>query len=141
MAEDRWLVIPSDRFWTKQAGASKESLLRLREAAPIELPAKYYDLLAFSDGGEGPLRTQPLWFQLYSVDYAVEMFGRGLNDEFFSGFLFFGSSGGGEGIAFDARKPGLLPIVSIDWIDADLNESVWLVAPDFDAFLDLVGLE
>ena len=134
-------MISPDRKWRAEEGASAEALTRLRNAAPVVLPETYYALLAFSNGGEGELAEQPLWFQLYPAEAALKEFESGLEDENFPGFVFFGSSGGGECLAFDARHSAPWPIVSIDMVNIDLEESVWLVAPDFDHFLELVGVE
>lgn len=134
-------MIPPDRKWSAEKGASAGALARLRNAAPVVLPETYYALLAFSNGGEGELAERPLWFQLYPAEIALKEFERGMADKFFPGFVFFGSSGGGEGVAFDARHSAPWPIVSIDRTNIDRRESVRLVAADFDRFLELVGVE
>ena len=63
------------------------------------------------------------------------------HEEFFPGFIIIGSDGGGELIALDARTPDALPVVSLDMTNRDLRESVQRIAPDFDAFIDLIGVE
>jgi len=134
-------VLPRDRVWRKNSGASPEQIEALRQASPVKLPAKYYDFLAFSDGGEGPLSRQPLNFVLDPAAVALENFSRGLSHEFFPSFLMFGSNGAGEYLAFDVRDSGRMPIVSIDMTNTDLGESVWQVAASFDEFVELVGLD
>lgn len=129
------------RDWRRLRGASSLDLTRLRNAAPVNLPERYYELLAFSDGGEGPLSRQPCYFVLDSVAEVLVRFAGGLNDEFFPGFLMFGTNGAGEYIAFDARRPPALPIVYIDMTNIDLQESVQPLASTFEEFLDLVGVE
>ena len=52
-----------------------------------------------------------------------------------------GSNGGGEFVAFDARTPGPLAVVAIDMTNIDLDESVLPIASDFNAFIDLIGIE
>ena len=134
-------MIASDREWHRVAGAPLEEVSKLRSAAPASLPDSYFDLLAWSNGGEGPLGKQPLYFQLDPVDVAIGTFSRGLDDEFFSGFLMIGSNGGGEYIAFDVRGSAPWPIVSLDMTNTNLAESVQPVAEDFDTFLSLVGID
>ena len=48
-------MIGADREWRGSDGASPDALADLQNAAPVRLPARYLELLAFSDGGEGPL--------------------------------------------------------------------------------------
>jgi hypothetical protein len=50
-------------------------------------------------------------------------------------------NGGGEVIGFDLRGQSPFPIVAVDITNIDLNESILLVAPSFDAFIGLIGLE
>jgi hypothetical protein len=134
-------MIPDERVWNRKPGASIEGLDLLKRAAPVELPQSYFHLLAFSNGGEGPLSVQPLYFALYDVEYTAEGIISNRYDEFFPGFVIFGSTGGGAYIAFDIRGPSPLPIVHIDMCNIDLEESVWPLAPDFDSFLALIGVD
>jgi hypothetical protein len=60
---------------------------------------------------------------------------------FFPGFLIIGSNGGGEYIALDARAPDRLPVVALDMTNADLRDTVLPIAKDFDAFVELIGIE
>jgi hypothetical protein len=131
-------VIWPFQHWRANKGARAEALNRLRNAAPIALPESYYEFLAFSDGGEGPLSKQPLYFQLDPVEVALKTFERGLRDVFFPGFVIIGSNGGGEYVAFDARGSAPWPTVSIDMTNTDLEESVWFIAATFDEFLALL---
>ena len=52
------------REWRKAEGASQEAIALLKSVAPVDLPESYFSLLSFSNGGEGPLAVQPLWFQV-----------------------------------------------------------------------------
>ena len=128
------------REWHGVPGAAPEALETLRAIAPAGVPASYYSLLSFSDGGEGPLPVQPLYFCLYSSAEVVRRqrgadFGQSEFDEVF----IIGGNGGGEYIALDLRQSQPWPIVYIDMV-AGL-ESAELVAPDFDSFLAMVGHE
>jgi hypothetical protein len=134
-------MIPSERVWNREPGASIAQLNALRRASPVELPETYFQLLAFSNGGEGPLAVQPLYFMLYDVQYAEDGINQHKYDEFFPGFVIFGSNGGGEYIAFDTRGSTPWPIVFIDMCNIDLEESVSQLAADFDVFLGLIGLD
>src|SRR5260370_41579060 len=116
-------MIPPDRDGAAAEGASPDVLNRLRAEARVDLPAAYLDLLGTANGGERPLPVRPLWFALDPAETALETFRRGLQDEFFPGFLMFGSNGGGEYIAFDARGLPPWPIVYIDMTNSDLGES------------------
>jgi len=63
-------------------------------------------------------------------------------EEYFPIFFIFGSSGGGEYVAFDLRGGSPpWPVVAIDMTNIDLDESVDPIAADFKSFLEHVGLE
>lgn len=128
------------REWYRLPGAAPETLEKLKAAAPAGLPANYFELLSFSDGGEGPLPVSPLNFCLESAKFALE---RLQSDNFgvpeFNSVFVFGGNGGGEYLAFDLRQDRPWPIVYIDLV-AGL-ESAEFVAPNFDSFLAMVGLE
>lgn len=61
--------------------------------------------------------------------------------EFFDGFLMIGSDGAGEHIALDIRGMEPWPVVAVDMTNIDLDESVMVIASDFDAFYQLMGAE
>ena len=128
------------RNWYRVEGASAQVLDVLRAAAPDELPESYVQLLSASNGGEGPLPVDP--FNL-CLDPAQEVTARFTNGNYgrrdLDGFLIFGGNGGGEYLAFDMRRGPPWPIVAIDMIAGPA--SVEVVAPEFDAFLELIGRE
>jgi hypothetical protein len=130
-----------DRSWRAVPGASETAIEELCNAAPCRLPASYLSLLRTTNGGEGPLARQPYHLQLDSAETVAETAVSKRHEEFFPGFVMIGSDGGGEFIALDARAPGPLPVVAIDMTNIDLEESVLPIAPDFDAFIDLIGIE
>lgn len=126
------------REWVGFDGASAAQLSALQSAAPRELPASYYELLAASNGGEGPLPVQPCCLCLDPADEVTErILSRNYGQKDFDGFVIFGGNGGGEYLAFDVREAAPWPIVSIDMMAGAASAAV--VAPDFDAFLRLVG--
>ena len=130
-----------DRDWLAVPGACKSAIYDLCKAAPRRLPDAYLSLLRTTNGGEGPLARRPFHLQLDSAEAVTEAATNRQHDEFFPGFFMIGSNGGGERIAFDVRTPEPLAVVAIDITNIDLDESVQPIAPDFDAFVDLIGIE
>ena len=128
------------REWRTKTGASTEDIEALTDIVPIRLPQELLDFLRFSNGGEGPLAVQPLWFVLYPAEEIVEIERSGTFKEFFEGLFVFGGSGGGDAVAIDLRQHPQSKIVSFDMTNIDLDESVLEVAPDFPSFLALVGV-
>ena len=131
----------SDRFWYVNPGASSQAIQKLVACVGSELPNEYFDLLRYSNGGEGPLPLSPYNFCLDSAEDAAQSKIAKMHKEFFPGFFVFGTNGGGEYIAFDLRGSSPWPIVAIDMTNIDLAESVQFIAPDFPSFLEFVGLE
>lgn len=128
------------RDWIALGGATADELSRLRLVAPVDLPKRYLDLLAFSNGGEGPLPIQP--YNLYldtvgTVMQSIESRNQGQAD--LDGFLIIGSNGGGEFIAFDTRTGRPWPVVTIDMVAG--GGSAEIIAHDFDAFYDCIGIQ
>ncbi|OQW61047.1 MAG: hypothetical protein A4S17_09815 [Proteobacteria bacterium HN_bin10] len=130
-----------ERDWHARPGASDDAVQHLVDAISIELPAAYLALLKLTNGGEGPLSRQPYHLQLDAAETVVETAISGRLEEFFPGFLIIGSNGGGEYIALDARAPDGLPVVALDMTNADLRDTVLPIAKDFDAFVELIGIE
>jgi hypothetical protein len=78
------------------------------------LPSQYIDYFAGEGPREGGLTVEPGWFQLWSPS-EVEGLNRDYRvHEFAPGFLGFGSSGGGELLAFDsAGRVVMIPFVGM----------------------------
>jgi len=127
------------RNWFKNEGATEEAISRLSSVAPVPLPQSYLALLRYSNGGEGPLPVDPWNFCLDSAELAADTEEGGKMKQFFPNFFVFGTSGGGDAIALDASAAAPQPVVQFDMTNIDLAESVRNLAPDFDAFLDLLG--
>ncbi|CAN5685897.1 hypothetical protein BH11PSE6_BH11PSE6_27770 [soil metagenome] len=127
------------REWRKVQGASPEAIALLKSVAPVDLPESYFSLLSFSNGGEGPLAVQPLWFQLYSAEDAAQIEREGSFRKFFEKLFVIGGNGGGEAVAFDLRENEPYPVVAFDMTNIDLSESVRPIASSFDAALELIG--
>ena|SRR2546426_6280586 len=80
----------------------------------MTLPAPYVRYFASDAPKEGALAVEPGWFQLWQPA-EVEQLNRDYHiPEFAPGFLGFGSSGGGELLAFDsAGRIVMLPMVGM----------------------------
>jgi hypothetical protein len=97
----------------------------------MTLPDEYVRYCAGSGLKEGGLSVQPLWFQLWAPS-EVERLNRDYQVQVFApGFLGFGSSGGGELLAFDVD--GRVFTVPFDDI---CKERAWLVAESWSGFVE-----
>jgi len=126
--------------WDREEPATAKALEALAEAAPVDLPEEYLELLLHSNGGEGNLGVDPGWFRLWAAERVMEHnSGYGVL-QYLPGFLAFGSSGGGELLAFDCRgdKPWAVVMVPAATL---AEEDVIRIARDFAAFADALGRE
>lgn len=126
-----------------QAGATATALEAMRAALPASLPGSFYDLLAFSNGGEWPAGQCQFSFRLLSAEEIAENVRWAPSKpneahEFLRGFILIGSNGSGLCVGFDIRGEPPWPIVEVD-AGADDDERVVAIARDFDAFLDILG--
>lgn len=80
-------MIPAKRKWFGREPASVEAIGALRDAAGAALPPEYLQLLAFSNGGEGPLAVQPWNFCLDSAEEAAKYRRERTFEEFFRASL------------------------------------------------------
>ncbi len=129
-----------DGQWHGVSGASQEALARLREVAPQVLPEQYYQLLAFSNGGEGPLEVMPLILVLDSAQCAADPENIAFHEQTLPGLFVFGSNGVGDFMAFDLRGPA--PPWPVVWFSAiEPQESIQVIAADFAQFMARVGKE
>ncbi|MCI3132632.1 SMI1/KNR4 family protein [Phenylobacterium aquaticum] len=134
------LAMLEHREWLALPGAKLGVLEELGRAAPVDLPDCYFALLAESNGGEGPLSVNPFNLCLDAAEQVVETIRSGnYGQADLAGFLIFGGNGGGEYLAFDIRGAAPWPIVSIDMVAG--GGSAQRVAPDFEAFSELIGRE
>jgi len=135
----RYILGQPEREWRAEAPATEADIALLESKANRELPREYLELLRFSNGGEGPLALPPLWFQLYAVKDCIALC---LNREIlesFPSFMFFGSNGGLESIAFDLREGPPWRIVMVDRIAG--TKSAEEIAPNIGAFIEAIGRE
>lgn len=128
------------RDWFSKPSASKSELAEIREALPPTIPPAYFDLLAESNGGEGPLPVNPYNFCLDPVATVLDAFrSRNYDRPDLDGFLIFGSDGSRELIAFDMRGDLVGAVVMIDMVEGP--ESAEIVAANFDDFVNLIGVQ
>ena len=127
-----------ERKWGKFLPATDLEIEQLSSLTEIDFPQEFLDLLKFSNGGEGDIALPPLLFQLDKIQDIINLAKDDFYKNEFPNFLFFGSNGGLEMIAFDLRtKP--YPIVIIDPIGGE--ESAVEIAPTIVEFINAIGLE
>ena len=92
----------------------------------MTLPPQYADYFASDGPKEGGLTVDPGWFQLWPPA-EVEQMNRDYHvPESAPGFLGFGSSGGGELLAFDASgRVVMIPFITMSPEDALPVASSW----------------
>jgi hypothetical protein len=92
----------------------------------MTLPPQYVSYFASDGPKEGGLSVEPGWFQLWPLT-EVERWNRKYHvSKFAPGFLGFGSSGGGEMLAFDAAgHVVMLPMVGMSADEAKLVADSW----------------
>ena len=128
------------RDWLGSPGASPLLLNQLRSDAHPEIPAGYFDFLALSDGGEGPLPVLPLNVCLDSAETMLRSIQEKWHQDWIAeGFFPIGGNGGGELIGFDLRKQIPLPIIYVDMVSG--MKSAEQIAPTWNDFLELLGRE
>jgi hypothetical protein len=124
--------------WDLGSRCREEEIQKFLASAPIDLPGEYLAHLRESDGGGGDIPVQPWLVYFWKVNEILannEGYKVALN---VPGFFAFGTSGGGEMFAFDARQTRPWPIVIIPFIPMDANEAICL-APDFASFQKIFG--
>jgi hypothetical protein len=126
------------REWRPAPGAAPEEIDRLVQALPFTLPGDYVAFLRLTNGGEGEFALAPLWFQLFDVACAIEMWNSPHHRKYYPRHFFFGSNGGLESIAMDMTGVAPWPVVMLDLV-AGLESSV-TIAPSFTDFLSHVGV-
>jgi len=126
--------------WRPGPPGNAEVIAALQTQAPIKLPDLYLRFLALSNGGEGDLGIAPGWFAPWPAENVAEH-NRGYEVvDSLPGFWAFGSNGGGEMFAFDARGSTPWPIVMVPFMPMELEEVV-CIAPSFEEFAQAIGTE
>ena len=118
--------------WHLNAGVSNDIICDIVSPIGRKLPTDYEQFLREHDGGEGFISSNYLilWkaeqLNAFNREYEVERYAPGL-------FL-FGSDGGGEGYAFDARDV-TMPVVRVPFIGMELRYANLIAA----SFTDLLA--
>jgi hypothetical protein len=93
---------PAD--WSREAPATEDTIQGLIRDTGIDFPEEYLNLLRYSNGGEGELGVDPLWFSIYPVEEVVELNRRYDIESYLPGYFAFGSNMGGEALLFDTKE-------------------------------------
>ena len=133
------LLTDPKRKWDACPPASDDAIEQLRLASSLYHPEKYFELLRYSNGGEGPLALPPLYFMLYQAEYAADLNQSSDQREHHPEHFVFGSYGGLEAIAFDMRGEAPWPIVMYDPVAG--TESCVRIADTMEDFIQALGLK
>lgn len=128
----------TNREWRKAGGATEKEIVFLRGALPFQPPGEYIEFLRYSNGGEGKLALEPLWFQLFEVDFAIQLWNDHRYRREYPNFFFFGSNGGLECIAFDMSHSPPWPIVAVDCVSG--IQSAVRISEDILSFIRRLGI-
>ena len=112
---------------------SATDVARFEEEIGLSLPKKYTDFLKIFNGGEGFI-GQNAYIILWRLGELVEMNKAYQVAKYAPGLFLFGSDGGGEAFAFDARTSAK-PIVSVPFVGMELSLAS-MIAPTFEVFLE-----
>jgi SMI1 / KNR4 family (SUKH-1) len=131
--------LEKDDLFSKFRGnppATAAEIERFEEEVGLKLPKDYAAFLQRSNGGEGfigPNAYVIFWRlgELAKMNKAYQV------EEYSPGFFTFGSDGGGEAYAFDARTSAM-PIVSIPFVGMELSLAR-MMTPSFDGFLEALS--
>jgi hypothetical protein len=92
----------------------------------MTLPEEYIRYFAEDGPREGGLTVEPGWFQLWTPDEVGKWNMEYEVEEFAPGFLGFGSSGGGEMLAFDLNgRVVMIPFIGMHADEARLVAGSW----------------
>lgn len=134
------IIDDSTAKWHKYPPASSDIIDQLIANSPAALPEAYLFLLQTYNGGEGELAIEPGWFQLWSAEEVLKANQAYNVENFIPGFWGFGSSGGGELLAFDMLHSEPWRVVMILFIPMDKQEAV-VICKDFLDFVKAMGHE
>jgi hypothetical protein len=92
----------------------------------MTLPIEYSSYFRTDAPKEGALTVQPGWFQLWRPNDIEQMNHEYKVSKFAPGFLGFGSSGGGELLAFDSvGRVAMIPMIGMSSKEARLVAGSW----------------
>jgi hypothetical protein len=125
--------------WRSCLPASDVSLAGLQKGAPTPLPDAHFEMLRFSNGGEGDLGVEPGWFCPWPADQVLELNQSYQVSDSIPWFFGFGSNGGDELFAFDLREGPPWRVVMAPFIEIEVS-TVIRVSDNFDEFLRHIGV-
>jgi hypothetical protein len=111
--------------------ASRDAMARCQSNLKFPLPADYVQFLGRMNGGEGFVGKN--YLMAWPVEDLIEHNNGYHVEQRTPGLFLFGSNGGGEAFAFDARSTPSV-IVAVPFIVLDLEDAI-VIAPSFTAFL------
>ena len=104
-----------------------------RQLIGLPLPGGLIELYHECNGGEGSLPFQPWNFILWGIEYVVQVREDEHYRRYYSPFVFFGSSGGGEYFGLDLAGR----VFIMDPVAGEKSNIV--VAESFDDFVQQIG--
>lgn len=114
--------------------ASERAVRDVEAELHVVLPPEYKAFLLEHDGGEGFIGDE--YLAIWSIGNIVRFNREYEVDVYAPGLVMFGSNGGGDGFAFDARMTPW-PVLRVDFVGMSL-ESSSRVADSFGAFLKVL---
>jgi hypothetical protein len=105
----------------------------------FELPESFLSFHRQYGAIEGELRIPPYWFHLWSAEDLLKANQDYQVQELLPGWFAFGSSGGGEMLAFDARGTHPWKVYRVPFIGMDESQALF-IAEDFMAFVQSINL-
>jgi cell wall assembly regulator SMI1 len=121
--------------WQLNPGLSYDEIDNVSKNIDLDLPREYRDFVHSHNGGEGFVGES--YLILWEIG-ELEKLNRGYEVEKYApGLLMFGSSGGGEGYAFDMRD-NCNTVVGIPFVGMDLDYAR-IIADNFKDFLIKLG--
>jgi cell wall assembly regulator SMI1 len=131
------MKLPPSKQWFRNEGASSDALQVLIDSVEVKLPKEYLELLAFSNGGEGPLPVPYYTLCLDDAESASNSARVELFKNLYPGWFVFGGDGGGELYAFDLTGKQPWQVIRFDGVDP--GGSVEMVAESFVIFMQLLA--
>lgn len=123
-----------DRF-NKRPPATPGQIVAFATASRLTLPKDYTDFLQQANGGEGIIGPSA-YLILFAVDELASLNKAYQVEDYVPGLLIFGSDGGGEAYAFNARDA--MRVVRIPFVGMDPS-TVEVLADDFTGFIEYLA--
>lgn len=124
--------------WSRADPATEDAIQGLIMETGMDFPEDYLNLLRYSNGGEGELGVDPLWFSIYPAEEVVELNRRYEIESYLPGYFAFGSNRGGEALLFDTRKSKPWKVYYAPFIGME-EDQVLECAANFKEFVRSMG--